>query len=174
MHVALVSRVDPWRAADAGKGVCGALAVERVPRLAAHAAPEEPLQVRIGFERDDGSGVRLQIRVRGRYRFTCQRCLSALALEREDSSQVLVVADEATARALEADAEVLVSPPGQMLDLAALVEDEVLLALPFAPRHEPEQCRLQWSARPPVLEQERENPFAVLDSLRRGRREDSQ
>ena len=181
MRAPLALRVDPWRAAEAGECLRGLLAPERTPRLAAHAAPGEPLEVSVSFARGDGPGVEVSLEVRGRYHFTCQRCLAALELARDDRARVLVVADEETARAMESGDEVVVSAPGSAMDLAALVEDEVLLALPFAPRHPPGECEMQCSApaSPPEgaagepAEPERENPFAVLETLRRGRREDS-
>ena len=53
-------------------------------------------------------------------------------------------------------------PPDAHLDVAALVEDEILLNLPFAPRHEPGMCQ----AKAVNLQQGAENPFSALRSLK--------
>ena len=71
---------------------------------------------------------------------TCQRCLKALHRRLASESQ-LVFADEASAGLPEGYEAVEGDP--QALDLAALVEDELLLALPIIPQHEAgEVCEL--------------------------------
>jgi uncharacterized protein len=65
----------------------------------------------------------------------CQRCLQPVALELDVARALRFVADEATAEVLDAESEDDVLALPRHLDLHALVEDELLLALPLVPMH---------------------------------------
>jgi uncharacterized protein len=98
----------------------------------------------------------------------CQRCLGPLAQPLEVDRHFLFVADEDEAERLDEESEhdVLVLQP--RLNLAELLEDELILALPIVPRHEgdcPEPLR-------PAGEDDagRPHPFAALAALRKGDR----
>ena len=67
----------------------------------------------------------------------CQRCLQPVALDLTVDRWFRFVADEATAAALDADSEDDVLVLSRHFDLAELIEDELLLALPLVPKHEP-------------------------------------
>lgn len=185
MHGLLPRRVDPWRAGASASRFEGRIDAACVPRLAAVAVPCRPLDVRLEFAQPDGAlrdAVQVAVRVCGRYALTCQRCLGPMELDLDVESQVLLAADEGVARRLEANCEVQVSPPGSALDLATLVEDEVMLALPFAPCHEAGGCAAH--AVPAATNDEapdgldthaqraRENPFAALAALKRPQRDE--
>lgn len=187
MHGSLPRRVDPWRAGAAARRFEGGLGGDRLPRLSAVAALCGPLRVRVDFTRPAGTlrdVVQVAVRAEGRYAVICQRCLEPMELDWPVVSQVLLAADDGVVRQLERAADVVVSPPGVALDLAALVEDEVMLALPFAPCHEAGQCGLEALLGPSAEgapEQDngvqragdaRENPFAVLAALKRPPRDD--
>jgi len=67
----------------------------------------------------------------------CNRCLETFLAEVHIERRFLVVADEATAESLDAphqdDFDVIADAPDA--DLLALLEDEILLALPIVPMH---------------------------------------
>ena len=67
---------------------------------------------------------------------TCQRCLQAVEVPLSLRHSYRFVSDEASAAEadIDADEDVLVST--RSLDVPALIEDELLLALPLVPRHE--------------------------------------
>jgi uncharacterized protein len=99
---------------------------------------------------------------------TCQRCLQPVEVAVAVDRSFRFVGDEETAAAEDDDAEEDVLALSRSFDLVALVEDELLMELPLAPRHE--TC-------PPVhlaVEDEgfegssarHENPFAVLGRLK--------
>lgn len=99
----------------------------------------------------------------------CQRCLQPVALPLALKTTLRFVRGEDEAARLDAESEDDVLALERAFDLRALVEDELLLALPLVPRHE--QCP-QPLAVPPQPEAEaeapvRENPFAALARLRR-------
>ncbi|WIM07017.1 MAG: DUF177 domain-containing protein [Candidatus Nitricoxidivorans perseverans] len=113
-------------------------------------------------ERQDGGRHTLTLRLQGNLSLRCQRCLETVIWPVDLESRLLLVppgeewpddelADDRS-DAIEAD---------KALALLPLVEEEVLLALPIAPRHE--------NCRPPAAFDEREpSPFAVLAKFRKG------
>lgn len=108
-----------------------------------------------------GGEPRLRLQIRGRLQLACQRCLGAIAFDLEAESLFRLVPEdtELTQEELEDDGcDVL--PVAGALDLAALIEDEIILALPVAPRHE--HCDMPGNGEAG----ERLNPFAVLSGLK--------
>ena len=79
----------------------------------------------------------LHLKVSGELHLTCQRCLGALELPLriETSLRLAATQEEVDAEPLDAEGpESIVA--GKAMPVQALVEDEVLLAIPIAPRHE--------------------------------------
>jgi uncharacterized protein len=79
----------------------------------------------------------LRLRVVGTLQLMCQRCLGALEFPLHIETSLLLAATQA-----EVDAEPLAAEgpeqivAGREMPVCELVEDEVLLAIPLAPRHE--------------------------------------
>lgn len=104
---------------------------------------------------------RLCLRLDGVLQLACQRCLGSIAfcLEVENLFRLVPEDTELTQDELEDDScDVL--PVAKVLDLVALIEDEILLALPVAPRHE--RCDVPGSDEMG----KRVTPFAVLSGLK--------
>lgn len=101
--------------------------------------PEAVLHYRICGERDARGRPRLRSRVTGHVEVVCQRCLQPLALTVESDRLLYLAQSEEEAERLEivlADETLEVVVAGRSLDLAGLVEDEVLLSLPLVPMHD--------------------------------------
>ncbi|HSE00591.1 MAG TPA: YceD family protein [Burkholderiales bacterium] len=83
----------------------------------------------------------LTVSIHGTLRLQCQRCLEALDHPlRVLNTLVLVTGSAVPASELDdEDGEWIEA--SRELDLAALIEDEILLSLPYAPRHEEGTCR---------------------------------
>lgn len=102
----------------------------------------------------------------------CQRCLRPVDIDLAVDRSFRFVADEATAAAEDDESEEDLLALSRSFDLLGLVEDELLMELPVAPRHDvcPEPVKM--SATDPDFEAagtERENPFAVLGRLKSGK-----
>jgi uncharacterized protein len=84
----------------------------------------------------------LRMEVSGVLRLQCQRCLGALEYSlRLDNTLLLVrLGEDVSANAEDPDAPDCIEASPE-LDVAALIEDEILLSLPFAPRHAENACR---------------------------------
>ena len=106
----------------------------------------------------------LTLSVSGTVQLTCQRCLTPFAYE-IDSSTVLVLAkDDEHADEVEdiiADETIDVIVGSRAMNIADLVEDEALLALPFSPKHDvcPDSALLD------SIATEKKSPFAALKGL---------
>lgn len=101
---------------------------------------------------------------------TCQRCLDTVHTPLEVDRWFRFVADEATATAQDeiCDEDILVLAPD--LDLHALIEDELLLELPYVPRHDecPTQGPTAVADAGYVEPATRPGPFAALARLKQG------
>jgi len=111
----------------------------------------------------------------------CQRCLGPVLTPVDFERRFRFVGGEEQAAALDAESEDDVLAMSRSLDLAELVEDELLLALPLIPRHEPDcpaPVNLVFEAEEsedagadggsdPATAPARENPFAALAALKK-------
>jgi uncharacterized protein len=102
---------------------------------------------------------------------TCQRCLKTVEQTLEVDRSFRFVKDEATAEAQDDDCEEDLLVLSKDFDLLALVEDELLMALPLVPMHA--SCQ---SEHAPTSQDDsvadadaKPNPFAVLATMRLGK-----
>ena len=112
----------------------------------------------------------LQLQAQAQVTLSCQRCLQPLVQALEVERDFRFVRDEAEAERLDenADEDVLAMPSGATIDLASLIEDELILALPLVPRHTacPQPLPVPDAAEDGD-DEPRQRPFAVLASLKR-------
>ena len=108
--------------------------------------PDALLHYRIEGGKDKAGHVRLTCRIEVKMRVACQRCLGAI--EHDVAASKVFYPAESPERAeqlerelaVEASDDVEVIETGRMLDLATLIEDEVLLGLPLIPMHAEGTC----------------------------------
>jgi uncharacterized protein len=82
----------------------------------------------------------MRVSIQGMVPLTCQRCLGALDQPVGQSTTLLLARDDDELVRLDESSEDEVVLANAPLDPLALVEDELLLTLPFAPRHE--ECQV--------------------------------
>jgi uncharacterized protein len=95
----------------------------------------------------------------------CQRCLSPALIPLEVDRSFRFVPDEATAMALDDEAQEDLLVLSRDFNLLELVEDELILAMPLVPLHEICPAPLPMSAADPQFEaatEQRPHPFAAL------------
>ena len=78
----------------------------------------------------------LAIDLAGSVPLVCQRCLGRLDWPVRQATELLLAGDEREFATLDDDSEAEVILADGPLDAVVLVEDELVLTLPFAPRHE--------------------------------------
>jgi uncharacterized protein len=167
-------RFDALDLATRGEALGGEVDVSRRPRIADRLAPKTipaPVSWQIAGARDALGRPMLVVTVEGNLPLVCQRCLQPFDAPIAQRSELLLARDDAELERLDAeDAEVLSA--ATPLDAMTLVEDEILLWLPFAPRHPEGQCPADVVATSgpdragPV--QAKTSPFARLAALRKG------
>lgn len=110
----------------------------------------------------------LDVKARVDLPMQCQRCLTPVLESVQAQRSFRFVADEATAAALDDEAEEDILVISRDFDALALIEDELILSLPLVPLHEvcPEQMPM--SVADPEFEAaaQRPNPFGVLAGLK--------
>ena len=114
----------------------GRLGMESLPRLAQSGCSDSILDFALTGEINERGKPGLKLAVDGTVRLQCQRCLGSLELPLHLEAQLEFASSEAEIMAADDDIERVVA--GREMNVAALVEDEVLLALPMVPKHE--QC----------------------------------
>lgn len=167
--------IDPRRLASQGGGFSGTVKLGDLPRLrGALLETTGSAEFRLEFYRDNRGRARIKGQVRADLVLECQRCLEAMVLpvDAELDLAVIQVPEEADRLPESCDPVWVEEDTMRLLDL---VEDELLLAIPQVPRHEPDSCGIDGYI--PVDEetadQEQEdeasdkpNPFAVLAGLK--------
>lgn len=109
--------------------------------------PEAILRYRICGGQDARGRPRLHCQVSGSVELECQRCLRPVSVAVDSDRLLYLAASEADADRLEsalADEDIEVIVAGQNLDLASVIEDEVLLSLPVVSMHE--DCSMEPAA----------------------------
>ena len=103
----------------------------------------------------------LHLQLDGVLSLCCQRCLEGIEYPLQVSNVLEFVGneDELTQEEIEDDSRDFL-PAQSEVDVVALIEDEIILDLPSAPRHE--SCVLPASAQ----DDPEDSPFAVLKGLR--------
>lgn len=164
-HARPMTVIDSLEFAQTGQSLRGDLPIPGLTRLRDSLAD---VLGKIEFVVNGGLDGRrrptLSVEVSGVLHLQCQRCLGVLDYPLRISSTLLLVSPSgAAAEDLEAeDAEWIEA--STTLDVTELVEDEILLSLPYAPRHVDDGCQRGPIAAP---ENAKVLAFAKLAALKR-------
>jgi uncharacterized protein len=173
----LAERIASSQLADmAAQGVRldSSLRVGELPRLSQVVARgpglnDQPLEAKIGFQVGPEDSPVVGIRVQGALHLACQRCLGPMTWPLDVDVALTAVRSDAAAGDLADPFDSILLDEAGGLPLRAVVEDEILAVLPFAPLHADEvECRMagvaaQGLALPATGNVNR--PFADLGSL---------
>ncbi|MFC4159546.1 YceD family protein [Chitinimonas lacunae] len=147
------------------KARSGELTLDKLPRLASDVLGGGPVVFELVGGSDRRRRYTLDLRLQGALRIRCQRCLGEMPFDLDVATRFTLFSDEARLDAAEAEDEDI---DGLLIerefDLKALIEDEILLTLPYAPVHE--QCAPTAQAVEDAAKPQKPNPFAVLAGLK--------
>jgi uncharacterized protein len=154
---------------SARRSFAGTLPLAMMRRLVALLAePAGEARYDAEFGRDELGQAYLDVTVEAPLTLTCQRTLEPFVLPVSLHSRLGLLSDERQEAALPPGCEPLLVDEGRV-DLAAVIEDELLLAVPLVPVSP--QSELPALARDPRAGEESEapvdNPFAVLRELKK-------
>ena len=164
--------IDSLDFAGNGRQISGEVPVAGLPRLLdALEDTRGALEYKVRGGTDKQGNPLLEVCITGNCRLRCQRCLGAMDHAIRIDTQLLL-RDQASLDTLGSDVaegeeeEELDSILADAhLDVLNLLEEEILLSLPIAPRHELGTCQ---STGVESRHGAEESPFAVLGKLKRG------
>jgi uncharacterized protein len=171
---ARAGRFDAFDLAARGGRLGGEIDLAGRPRIADRLAPATiaaPMAWAVAGGHDAAARPTLVVTIEGSLPLLCQRCLQSFDLPVAQRTELLLARAEAEFEALDAgDAEVVLA--AAPLDVLTLVEDEILLSLPFVPSHAEGQCpaSLKPAAQPVAARAATgtTSPFARLSALKKG------
>jgi uncharacterized protein len=180
MSQALPEHIHPIRLARRGESLSGNLPPARMPRLTEMLLEgDNRAQFTLRFGLDDAGQARVHGRVEAMLCVLCQRCLEPMSIQVERDVHLALVHEDDEARALDAAYDPLLVDD-QPVSLSALVEDEIILAMPDFARHAPGACSPPPGADDVADEPKgradqagdsagesgRDNPFLVLETIK--------
>ena len=157
--------IDTAEFARKGLEIHDTIALSKFPRLQEMLAdPEGKLDYALTGSVDAEGKPHLQLVLQGVMPLICQRCLEALDFELDASTDFILVPDESMIPVPEDENDIedylVANPHTQIVEL---LEEELLLALPYAPKHADEQCAAKSGVQ---TSNEKQSPFAILRGLK--------
>jgi len=162
--------IDSLDFAGNGRQISGEIPIAGLPRLLDVLEDSQgTLQYTVRGGADRLGSFLLDVSITGNCRLRCQRCLGAMEHALRIKTRLLL-RDQASLDALDGDVaggedeefdSVLADAH---LDVLDMLEEEILLSLPIAPKHELGACQ---AADDGNMHKEEKNPFAVLAKLKR-------
>ena len=173
--------IDSLDFAGNGQEISGEVPVAELPRFQdVLKSPQGMLSYAVRGGVDKLGSHFLDLNVTGRCRLLCQRCLEGLDFPVQLATRLLL-RDQASLDALDDPHAPDVQNDGNgeaaeldsiladvHLDVLSLLEEEILLSLPIAPKHELGACQAADVERAPRKKEDsaEKNPFAVLAKLK--------
>jgi len=134
-------RFDAFRLARERGRLDGTVDAATLPRVADTVLEgPAPIAWRIEGAQDALGRPALVVALDGDVALECQRCLQAQSWPVHTRTLLVLARDDADLARLDADSDDEVVLADTPLDPAQLVEDELVLALPYAPRHAEGEC----------------------------------
>jgi len=167
MSGGLPSQIDSLDLAKNRVSLVGEYVMAEMPRLSAYSPSKDAsIHVKLGFRLNSETLIEVNGSVEVVVRLTCERCLQPFDLELSLEPELFL--DLSGQPIDETDERDIIKVNGPV-DLQALVEDEVLLAIPMIPMHDPEQCRARRETAEngsmQVTDGGKNSPFAQLADL---------
>ena len=105
----------------------------------------------------------VDLSIQGELQLACQRCLSALPFVLDETVRIVLFSDETVLdEAMDSDPDLEGMLAESELSVWSLLEDQIIMALPYAPRHD--DCGNDDLER---VNADKPNPFAQLAKLKR-------
>jgi uncharacterized protein len=176
--------IDPLQLAEKQRELFGQVAISRMPRIKDSLSSDEGcFDLHLRFGKDESGQAYVRGELSGELQLVCQRCMQPMAWQLDAKLCLAFVHSESQIEQLAEQYEPFLIPE-QAVKLLELVEDEVILRLPQAPRHEGASCKVSlqnaasgnetnYQSQPEPensasqnAETKRPNPFAVLEQLK--------
>lgn len=168
-------RIDPFKLADQKASIQRSLNLISLPRVVEVVGESESqVTVEMNFWRDDQYRCVIQGHLETRANVVCERCLNPVEQPIVSDFTLCVVSSDEAARDVPREYDPLILTE-QLIDVADIVEDEILLALPMFSYHADADCDQGMIPRREDQQDEeadiqsseqKPNPFSVLSTLK--------
>ena len=161
--------VDPWKAAGSSRLFSFDLKLDQFSRLQEILLDKSgSVTAELEFSFNDARLPMAVGRLKGELSVQCQRCLEAMKIPVDQPVSVTFVRSGNTDQDLFEQYD-LYEVEDEVVRPVDIIEDELLLLIPQLPMHSDPVCIIEteFGDGQPRQEQERENPFAVLASLKK-------
>lgn len=135
--------INPKELSIQGVEVQGTYLVYAMDRLSQLVTPESKsvtVSFHLKFQRDEEGKSVINGEVNAVITVICQRCAKPMALTLKAKPHLMILSQESQMAQMPKEYDPLVTYDKPVL-LKAIVEDELLLALPMIPKHQPEECQ---------------------------------
>lgn len=168
---AFPSRIVFEKWADTGFVWQGTVNLSQLPRLHTYidSADDSTLSLNIRLAKDHNQIVWLSFEVSGTLPLSCHRCLSPMPWDITGSYALAIVTHDSQLPYVEEQEYVLyeeLEGDERYLPIGDLLEDELILALPLSLSHDDCTPLITTEETPIIIEEPKENPFAILASLK--------
>ncbi len=164
--------VDTRKAFLQEGNITGFITLDRMPRFTECLASDQgSVQVELGFYLNESGKRVIRSKIEAEVEVICQRCLEPLGISLTDDIKLGLIKKEEDAAKLEEELDPWICEDHK-LDIASLVEEQLILCLPLVSYHPDKACieRLDYAAKPDAddqqASQQNDNPFAVLSVLK--------
>lgn len=170
-------KVDLMRLAGDGAAIRGSVGINSFKRLLADLPPQNQTQDDSGVVCYEVSGStqtgrrgRVALKVQTVLQLICQRCMHSMPFVVDELAEFELFASERELQSAQSDDDVDPLAPEPMLvsepiDLDELIEDQLILAVPYVPKHEHCEAAKTTAGEYDDL-QERASPFKVLEGFK--------
>lgn len=167
MHAPLPERIDVERAVATGRVYAGSVPLSAMLRLTSLLADDRgEVRYQLRFGRNAIHQKMVEMQAETALPLICQASLERFELPVQVQARLGFVRDESDEAGLPEGYEAALTDEG-FVDPLALIEDELILAVPVIPRN-PDVATLQPAPAPEsAADDERPNPFAALAALKR-------
>lgn len=173
-HYANTAYADTFELTRSGRAITGQTPIAHFERLTEDLPEQADTTVSWSVKGElDARGQHfLRVSVKAEPTLECQRCLKPFQWPVEAENRLQVVKSEAALEdegVVDADSDDLVERivGSQRLDVLALVEDEIILSLPYVPKHDVCPSLPEPLDPEPGTEDTKPSPFAVLSKLKK-------
>ena len=154
--------IEPRQFFARGGRIEAQLVGKLLPRLRAESTQAlKPVEVRVKAAKSPRGRYGVRLALRGSIRMICQRCLKSMDVALSANAAIEWVATAAELESADADDDWDAMLLEEKFDLLPLLEDELLLAVPFAPLHD--DCKAAGATEAG----EKISPFAALAALKK-------
>jgi uncharacterized protein len=163
------NEIDIFRLAQAGQVIQGSLAIAKMSRLSELLSDNKGnIEFKLQFGKDENGLYFIKGAFECLLILLCHRCMQPMQVALKHDFALSPVCTDDQAKAIPEKYEpILLKSTDERVLICSMLEDEVILQVPFLAKHEVEQCNVQLQITKVEPGQKKPNPFAVLTALKK-------